>query len=156
MASRTFRWMVAGSTVVLFGGGYFIYSLMAAQGQGTLAQAPLNIEVQTPPAFVMALDDSGSMVWETLNNTRDGVYHWIDGRGFYNGSTPYGYDQPKNATSLRYYYLTPPYGRGTPQFHHWMPSGSPARRTSTAHTSTHAMTILRGKPARATRLRWTT
>lgn len=112
MASRTFRWMVAGSTVVLFGGGYFIYSLMAAQGQGTLAQAPLNIEVQTPPAFVMALDDSGSMVWETLNNTRDGVYHWIDGRGFYNGSTPYGYDQPKNATSLRYYYLTPPYGRG--------------------------------------------
>ncbi|MBP6626592.1 MAG: hypothetical protein KA187_04155, partial [Arenimonas sp.] len=38
----------------------------AAQGQGNLAQAPLNLGTQVPPAFIMAVDDSGSMTFETL------------------------------------------------------------------------------------------
>lgn len=112
MASRKTKWWAGGGLAVVLGSGYFIYSLIAAQGQGNLSQTPLNIQKPVPPAFVMALDDSGSMVWETLNNTRDGVYHWRDGTGFYNGSTPYGYDLP-SGSGLRYYYLTPPYGRGS-------------------------------------------
>ncbi len=106
MASRKFRFMAAGGAALVLGGGYVIYSLMAAQAQGTLAQAPLNIQVQTPPAFLMALDDSGSMLWETLNNTRDGVYRW-DGSGFYNQGTVNGYD----GSGQRYLYVFPSYGR---------------------------------------------
>ncbi|WP_303638587.1 pilus assembly protein [Stenotrophomonas tuberculopleuritidis] len=115
MASRRTRWMAAGSVGLLAAGGWLAYSLLAAPGHGTLAQAPLNIQTQTPPAFLMALDDSGSMLWEVLNNTRDGVYRWntstSSGRivGFYNsGGKPYGFDE---GTGLNYYYLTPSYGR---------------------------------------------
>ncbi|MBA0265449.1 pilus assembly protein [Stenotrophomonas maltophilia] len=106
MASRKFRFMAAGGAALALGGGYFIYTLMAAQGQGTLAQAPLNIQVQTPPAFLMALDDSGSMLWETLNNTRDGVYRW-DGSSFYNQGVANGYGD----SVQRYLYVFPSYGR---------------------------------------------
>ncbi|KXU98090.1 pilus assembly protein [Stenotrophomonas sp. DDT-1] len=106
MASRKFRFMAASGAALALGGGYVIYSLMAAQAQGTLAQAPLNIQVQTPPAFLMALDDSGSMLWETLNNTRDGVYRW-DGSGFYNQGAVNGYD----GSGQRYLYVFPSYGR---------------------------------------------
>lgn len=106
MASRKIRFMAAGGAALALGGGYVIYSLMAAQAQGTLAQAPLNIQVQTAPAFLMALDDSGSMLWEVLNNTRDGVYRW-GGKSFYNGSEPYGY---VDGGSM-YHYVFPSYGR---------------------------------------------
>ncbi|ALA81942.1 pilus assembly protein [Stenotrophomonas maltophilia] len=106
MASRKFRFMAAGGAALALGGGYFIYSLMAAQAQGTLAQAPLNIQVQTPPAFLMALDDSGSMLWETLNNTRDGAYRW-DGSSFYNKGIANGFD----GSGQRYLYVFPSYGR---------------------------------------------
>ncbi len=106
MASRKFRFMAAGGAALALGGGYFIYSLMAAQAQGTLAQAPLNIQVQTPPAFLMALDDSGSMLWEVLNNTRDGVYRW-GGKSFYTGSEANGYVD----RGLLYHYVFPSYGR---------------------------------------------
>src|SRR5690606_38287836 len=105
MASRRTRWIAAGSAGVLAAGGWLAYSLMAAQGHGILAQVPLNIQVQTPPAFLMALDDSGSMLWETLNNTRDGVYRFNG--GFYTGNTPNGHD----GSGQRYYYVFPNYGR---------------------------------------------
>ncbi|NYZ62727.1 pilus assembly protein [Luteimonas deserti] len=105
--------LLAGATaLVLAGSAYFLHSVMAVQGQGTLAQQPLNVQRQIPPAFIMALDDSGSMVWETLNNTRDGVFGWTDNANasgsFYNGATPRGYD----SVSHRFYYAFPPYGRG--------------------------------------------
>ena len=48
------------------------YPVQAAQGQGALAQAPLNLGTQVPPAFIMAVDDSGSMTFETLFPGRDG------------------------------------------------------------------------------------
>lgn len=116
MASRRNRWFTAAAVGTLVAGGWLAYSLMAKQGQGTLAQQPLNIQSPTAPAFLMALDDSGSMLWEVLNNTRDGVYRWVDAgsttrsTGFYNTTTrnpwPFG-----EGTGLNYYYLTPPYGR---------------------------------------------
>lgn len=116
MATRRTKWLAAGSLGVIAGGGWLAYSLLAAQGHGVLAQAPLNIQAQTAPAFLMALDDSGSMLWETLNNTRDGVYRWVDTAttrparqiGFYNGSTPYGY---YDGNGLNYFYVTPAAGR---------------------------------------------
>ncbi|MHC1652419.1 pilus assembly protein [Stenotrophomonas maltophilia] len=117
MASRKFRFMAAGGAALALGGGYFIYSLMAAQAQGTLAQAPLNIQVQTAPAFLMALDDSGSMIWEVLNNTRDGVYRWNTSTtgglkvGFYaSNGTAYGYNE---GSGLNYYFTSPAYGRSS-------------------------------------------
>lgn len=39
---------------------------LAAQGEGNLAQAPLSLGTQVPPAFLMAVDDSGSMTFEVL------------------------------------------------------------------------------------------
>lgn len=112
MASRRTKLFAGATTVVAGAGVYFLYSVMAVQGQGTLAQAPLNVQVQIPPAFIMALDDSGSMLWENLNNTRDGVFVWDDNTGgvgdFYTGGVPRGYDQGDE----RFYYVFPPYGRG--------------------------------------------
>ncbi len=105
--------LLAGATALaVAGSAYFLHSVMAVQGQGVLAQQPLNVQRQIPPAFIMALDDSGSMVWETLNNTRDGVFGWVDNTtaasSFYNGNNPRGYDN----VSQRFYYAFPPYGRG--------------------------------------------
>lgn len=95
---------------VLGVGAYFVYSVLARQGYGSLAQAPLNTQVQVPPSFIMALDDSGSMVWEALNNTRDGVYAWSQAAAsFYSGMAPRGYD----GGDENFYYMFPAYGRGS-------------------------------------------
>ncbi|WP_394000975.1 pilus assembly protein [Luteimonas sp. WGS1318] len=69
--------LYAGATaVVLAGSAYFLHSVMAVQGQGVLAQQPLNVQAQIPPAFIMAVDDSGSMTFETLFPGQDGVGCW--------------------------------------------------------------------------------
>ncbi|CCF69953.1 pilus assembly protein [Xanthomonas citri] len=60
--------------------GFFIYTLIAAQGQGVLAQAPMNDQVQTPPAFIMAVDDSGSMTFQTQFPGQDGQGCWSTAR----------------------------------------------------------------------------
>lgn len=60
------------AAAVLAAGGYWIYSADAVQGQGVLAQAPLNIQTTVAPAFMMAVDDSGSMTFETLLPGQDG------------------------------------------------------------------------------------
>jgi type IV pilus assembly protein PilY1 len=114
MVSQKKKWFAAASVGVLAAGGWMTYALLAAQGQGTLAQVPLNIQTSAKPAFLMALDDSGSMVWELLNNTRDGVYNWQSNSsnntrriGFYsNAGVPYGYGE-----GTQYHYHTPNYGR---------------------------------------------
>lgn len=108
--SRRRKLTAVGAIGALAATGFFLYSVFAVQGQGALAQAPLNVQVQPPPAFIMAMDDSGSMLWETLNNTRDGVFVWNDSaRSFYLNGQPRGYD---DGASQRYYYTFPPYGRG--------------------------------------------
>lgn len=76
MMSRKFKSLLAASAVLLAGGGYFVYSLMAAQAQGALAQEPLNNLVQTPPAFIMAVDDSNSMTFERMFPGGDGRMRW--------------------------------------------------------------------------------
>jgi len=115
MAMRRSFVIAAAAMGVLIGGSWLTWSLLARQGQGTLSQVPLNIQTPTPPAFIMALDDSGSMIWEVLNNTRDGVYRWVESTsgnrriGFYNsGGTPYGFGE---GSGQNYHYLTPNYTR---------------------------------------------
>jgi type IV pilus assembly protein PilY1 len=57
--------------------GYGAYSVFAAQGAGQLSQAPLNIETNIKPAFIMGVDDSGSMIDdELLFATSDGDGRW--------------------------------------------------------------------------------
>lgn len=90
MASRRIKLIAAASALVVGAGGYFLYSVMAVQGQGTLAQAPLNVQAQIPPAFIMAVDDSGSMTFETLFPGNNGQGHWNNAtratNGFYDAS----------------------------------------------------------------------
>lgn len=113
MASQKKKWFTAASIGIVVAGGWLTYSLLARQGQGILSQQPLNIQASAPPAFLMALDDSGSMLWEVQNNTRDGVFRWVrtpnNAVGFFNGSRPYGYS---DGTGTNYHYVTPNYGRG--------------------------------------------
>ncbi|MEL1263764.1 pilus assembly protein [Pseudoxanthomonas putridarboris] len=114
MASRRRILSLSAAALAVLGvAGYFVYSVFAAQGQGTLSQSPLNIESQTPPAFIMALDDSGSMNWETLNNTRDGVFTWRN-NSFFNGTTPWGYGDV-GSDRPRYLMLFPYSGRNNEQ-----------------------------------------
>lgn len=77
MASRRFKWITAASTVAALGIALVGYNtLIAAQAQGVLAQAPLNNQVQTAPAFIMAVDDSGSMTFQTQFPGQDGEGCW--------------------------------------------------------------------------------
>lgn len=76
MASRFMKFAAAAAVLALGAGGYFVYMARAAQAQGSLAQAPLNVQSQIPAAFIMALDDSGSMRFQTLFPSRDGGALW--------------------------------------------------------------------------------
>lgn len=77
MASRIVKSVVAVVVLVVGTGGYLLYKANAAQAEGSLAQAPLNNQVQTPPAFIMALDNSGSM------RTDETLFRTGNGRGFF-------------------------------------------------------------------------
>ncbi len=92
MVSHRRKLIVAIAVTFAAGSAYFAYSLFAAQAQNSnLAQAPLNTQVQIPPAFIMALDNSGSMrTDETL---------------FANGLTGRGYFDT-NASRLTFFNLT--------------------------------------------------
>ncbi|RRU11092.1 PilC/PilY family type IV pilus protein [Stenotrophomonas sp. 278] len=115
MASRRFKWTAAGSTVAAAGLALVGYSLIAAQGQGVLAQAPLNNQVQTPPAFIMAVDDSGSMTFQTQFPGMDGEGCWntnrrsffdANGQLYTSGNCDYFYVLP--GTRINNYYGIPP------------------------------------------------
>lgn len=79
-----FRTTSIAAAILLAGAaaGYWIYEADAVQGQGVLAQAPLNIQTSVTPAFVMAVDDSGSMSFETLFPGRDGYACYSSGSFF--------------------------------------------------------------------------
>ena len=87
MISRTTK--IAGCVAVaaLASLGYWRFSLEAAQGQGVLAQAPMNTQVQVPAAFITAVDDSGSMRFQTLFPGRDGTALWARDAN----NQPYGF-----------------------------------------------------------------
>jgi type IV pilus assembly protein PilY1 len=78
MASRRIK-LVSMSAVLLLAGGYGLYLATAQEGPPELAQAPMNITNVIPPAFIMAVDDSGSMTFETLFPARDGYGCWDTG-----------------------------------------------------------------------------
>ncbi|HIE0125954.1 TPA: pilus assembly protein [Stenotrophomonas maltophilia] len=85
MSRRTPR-IIAASAIALLGvGGYFAYSLFAAQGQGDLAQAPLNNTTAIQPAFIMAVDDSNSMTFERIFRGGDGRMQWT-GSSFFSSA----------------------------------------------------------------------
>ena len=80
MASRRTKLLATIGIAAIAGSGYLVYSLFAAQAQNsTLAQAPLNTQAQVPPAFIMAVDDSGSMTFETMFPGPDGQGCWNTG-----------------------------------------------------------------------------
>lgn len=74
--------IAAALALVCGAAGYWIYSATAVQGQGVLAQAPLNIQATVTPSFVMAVDDSGSMTFETLFPGQDGEACYSSGSFF--------------------------------------------------------------------------
>ncbi|NZA26303.1 pilus assembly protein [Luteimonas sp. SJ-92] len=87
MASRRTKLVTLAAIASLGAAGYFIYSVFAIQGQGVLAQAPLNNQVQIPPAFVMAVDDSGSMTFHNQFPGADGYACWHQtGRSFFSSA----------------------------------------------------------------------
>ncbi|MCC4587444.1 pilus assembly protein [Xanthomonas sp. NCPPB 1067] len=87
MSRRIFRTFVASAIVMFAAGGYFVYSLIAAQGQGGLAQSPLNNATSVPPAFIMAVDDSNSMTFERIFPGGDGRLRWGGSSFFSSGGT---------------------------------------------------------------------
>jgi len=76
MASRRTKLISTLSVAVVAAGGYLVYSAFATQGQGTLAQAPLNLDIQVTPAFIIAADDSGSMMFHNQFPGADGKACW--------------------------------------------------------------------------------
>lgn len=76
MTSRRNKFLFISTAFLLATGGYFLYSVFANQGQGTLAQAPLNIQSQVTPGFMMAIDDSGSMMFQNQFPGADGKACW--------------------------------------------------------------------------------
>lgn len=76
MISRRLKLGAVAVATVLGASGYYLYSVLAAQAQGELAQAPLNNQVQVPPAFMMAVDDSGSMTFHNQFPGADGKACW--------------------------------------------------------------------------------
>lgn len=55
---------------------YYVNVAFSVQGQGVLAQAPMNVQIQIPPSFVLSVDDSNSMAFETLLSVGDGGLVW--------------------------------------------------------------------------------
>ncbi|WP_115584587.1 pilus assembly protein [Xanthomonas dyei] len=66
---------------------YGIYAAFSAQGQGELAQAPMNTQSPAQAAFIMAVDDSNSMGFEMLTSIGDLNLRWNScSRSFFSGS----------------------------------------------------------------------
>ncbi|MFT3756870.1 MAG: PilC/PilY family type IV pilus protein [Pseudoxanthomonas sp.] len=82
MASRrTSLIAVSAAIAALAGGGLYLAKAMTWVSAPTLAQAPMNIVSQVAPAFIMALDNSGSM------RTDETLFPTSNGRGYFNTTT---------------------------------------------------------------------
>ena len=84
-----------------------------APGDPVIAQRPLTQTARIKPAFIMAVDDSGSMNWEALFPNRDGTAYW----GRDTGASPYSFYQDdgsiRSSGSGNYLELFPFPARGT-------------------------------------------
>ncbi|HEL2977447.1 TPA: pilus assembly protein [Stenotrophomonas maltophilia] len=114
MNTRNRRILAGVGFAVLAAGGYLVHTLMAAQAQGVLAQEPMNVQVQTPPAFIMAVDDSNSMMFERMFPGGDGRMIWNSSTGsFFSAAGRFSdigsscYDRNNNAYADCYLYLYP-------------------------------------------------
>ncbi|WP_081770082.1 pilus assembly protein [Luteimonas huabeiensis] len=92
-------------------GGWLAYSVFAAQAKpgAPLAQAPMNTQVQVPPAFIMAVDDSGSMTFHNQFPGNDGYACWSGSSFFASAGVPrtsgtctfaYSYTGPRAGSSF--------------------------------------------------------
>ena len=86
MATRNIKLIAVAALATLGGAGYYLYSATAQVAAPELAQAPLNISKSIPPAFVMAVDNSGSMAFEMLFPGTDGQPYWDTATGGSSGS----------------------------------------------------------------------
>lgn len=75
MAPRNVKLVSVALLAALAGLGYHLY-LRAQAAPPQLADGPLNTSRTITPAFIMAVDDSGSMDFETLFPTNDGSAWW--------------------------------------------------------------------------------
>ena len=116
MASRRTPLITASAAVVALAGGYGLYLATAAPPPPELAQAPMNITNVIPPAFIMAVDNSGSMTFHNQFPGSDGYARWSNsGKNFFsapgvlrtsgNASFSYSYTGPRIGTG---YYGIPP------------------------------------------------
>lgn len=110
MKHRRNRLMATGALGAVAIAGYFLYSVIAAQGQGALAQAPMNDQIQVEPAFIMAVDDSNSMTFERMFPGGDGRMQWnSNNSSFFNADGSFysvGTGCANNSTDC-YLYLYP-------------------------------------------------
>ena len=83
MASRRTQLISTAVVMALAVGGYGLYLATAQSAPPDLSQTPMNITNVIPPAFIMGVDNSGSMSSdETLFRTDDGVGHFSNGSFF--------------------------------------------------------------------------
>lgn len=69
------------------------------QGDGTLAQEPMHLGTTVAPNFIMAIDDSGSMTFQTMLPAKDGAACWNG--SFYDGTAL------RTSGSCNYHYVLP-------------------------------------------------
>ncbi|MCS4234225.1 PilC/PilY family type IV pilus protein [Stenotrophomonas sp. BIGb0135] len=114
MLTRKTKIVTGSGLLLVAGAGWLAYSLFAAQAQGTLSQIPMNVKVSATPSFIMAVDDSGSMTFQTQFPGQDGTACWSNTRQSFftaNGAlnTP---DTIKNSSGstqgeCSYFYVAP-------------------------------------------------
>ena len=104
MASRRIKLISAAAIALVGAGGYLVYSVFAAQAHPdkALAQAPMNTQVQVPAAFIMAVDDSGSMTFQNQFPGADGYGCWSTSNDSF--FTSPGVLRTSGGTSCRYAY----------------------------------------------------
>jgi type IV pilus assembly protein PilY1 len=85
MAFRPTKSLAIASLIILGAAGYYLYAAIAQTAPPQLAQGPLNTSRTIQPAFIMAVDDSGSMDFETLFPTNDGSAWWHSGNDSFTG-----------------------------------------------------------------------
>lgn len=98
MATLRLKSIAIISGLLVLGAGYGLYRATAQVVPPVLAQAPLNMEVTIPPAFIMAVDNSGSMSFHNQFPGADGYARW-SGSSFFTspgvlretGGTTYAY-----------------------------------------------------------------
>lgn len=110
MTLRRRKISIAAALAVVGVGGYALYSAFAVQAhpEKPLAQAPMNTAISVPAAFIMAVDDSGSMTYHNQFPNQDGRGCWNPSTGFFSGSGVLRTAAGTDGTCSYYYAYTGP------------------------------------------------